>query len=267
VFSRIRRTVTYANVTSSVALFLVLSTGVAYAADEWTGANIKNGTLTYIDLAVNTIGSGRILDNSLTATDLGANSVGTSELVDNAVKGADVDESTLGQVPSSYHAAYSDFADGVAANSVGAFELAPNPPWRYIGDPGEPGFLNGWSNYDAATNHVQAGYQHAGFYRDNLGVVHLGGLVKGGTGAIFHLPQGYCPWFYHAYPAIANNGFARITVTYMQPGCDVILEVGSNVWVSLDGISWRDGYEEDTPTGVRAEMARRKALGSPPPLP
>jgi hypothetical protein len=261
---------TYANVASSIALFLALTTGAAYAANEWTGANIQDGSLTYADLALNTVGGGRILDESLAQADLGVSSVGTSEIANNSVRTADIDESTLTQVPSSYHATYSDFSYDIPSNTVGPGELSPNPKWNYVGDAGQPGFLNGWSNYDAAANHQQAGYQHAGYFRDNLGVIHLGGLVKGGAaGAIFHLPQFYCPWFFHAYPAIAGDGFARITVTWMDPGCDVILQFGSNAWVSLDGISWRDGYEENTasPEALRQEMARRRALGAAPALP
>jgi hypothetical protein len=47
---RLRPKLTFANVASATALFLALSTGGVYAANEWTGANIKNETLTGADV-------------------------------------------------------------------------------------------------------------------------------------------------------------------------------------------------------------------------
>ena len=44
--ARLRSRLSYANVASSLALFLALSTGTAYAANEWTGANIVDQSLT-----------------------------------------------------------------------------------------------------------------------------------------------------------------------------------------------------------------------------
>lgn len=266
----LRKRNTFANVCSILALMIAVSGGTAYAVNEWTGENIVDGSLTAADLAA----------KSVRRSELAANAVDSAKIADDQVTGADVQESTLAQVPSadwannSNYAYNAGFAYSVAADSVGPYQLIANPPWRYIGDAGQPPFLNSWSNYDTHTSHVDATWQQAGFYRDNLGVIHLGGLVKGGAvpGAVFHLPQYYCPWFYHAYPVLANNGLARVTVTWMTPGCDVIVEFGSNAWVSLDGISWRDGYEEDTLTGkpLEKEMARRRALtdsGASPALP
>jgi hypothetical protein len=47
---RLRPKLTFANVASATALFLALSTGGVYAANEFTGANIKNETLTGLDV-------------------------------------------------------------------------------------------------------------------------------------------------------------------------------------------------------------------------
>ena len=111
--ARIRSRLSYANIASSLALFLALTTGTVYAANEWTGANIVDQSLTAADLAMNTIGTGRILDNSLTANDLGADSVTSSELADDAVDSAAVIAGSL-------------TAADLATDSVQATEIADN---------------------------------------------------------------------------------------------------------------------------------------------
>jgi hypothetical protein len=127
----IRARVSYANVTSTLALLVALGTGSAYAANEWTGENIVNGSLTAVDLAVGTIGTGRIQDESLQAIDLkadsvtaseiaagavgtdeiGTNAVGASEIADNTVDGGEIVDNSV-------------FAADIAAGGVGASEIA-----------------------------------------------------------------------------------------------------------------------------------------------
>jgi hypothetical protein len=111
--TRLIKRLTYANVVASLALFFALSTGVVYAANEWTGANIVDESLTYLDIAPESIGSGRIKDESLQAVDLAGFSVGNSEIVDGAVTGPKIDANAVG-------------SDEIAANAVGGIELAPD---------------------------------------------------------------------------------------------------------------------------------------------
>ena len=127
------------------------------------------------------------MNGSLSTWDLTDNSILGRDVLDDTLTGADIFEGTLSQVPS---ASFSSFASSVGSNSVGPSQLAPNPAWRYIGDAGQPAFQNGWTNYDGATNHVQASWQHAASTGTISEVVHLGGLVKGGTigQTIFTLP-------------------------------------------------------------------------------
>jgi len=47
--STLRSRVTYPYVVSTLALFVALGTGGAYAANEWTGHNIVDGSLTTAD--------------------------------------------------------------------------------------------------------------------------------------------------------------------------------------------------------------------------
>ena len=107
---RIRPRLTHANVASSIALFIALGTGGAYAADTIGSADIidesilsqdiKNGEVKTSDLGgaavsngklgTNAVGTGKVLDESLTALDLGPASVGTSEIADAAIANADL---------------------------------------------------------------------------------------------------------------------------------------------------------------------------------
>jgi hypothetical protein len=100
-----RSRLTYANVTSSIALFLALGGGAVWAASEL----------------------GR---NDVTAKNLAPKSVGASELKPNSAKGADVDEASLGTVPSAGRAdsaARADTADtATVAGRAGAADTADN---------------------------------------------------------------------------------------------------------------------------------------------
>src|SRR5438105_4431074 len=98
---RLRSRLTYANVASSLALLLALSTGTAYAANTVFSSDIVDGEVKTPDLAnlgvtvgklangavttqklanlavtngklaLNSVGSGRVIDETLTAADLG----------------------------------------------------------------------------------------------------------------------------------------------------------------------------------------------------
>jgi hypothetical protein len=68
------------NVVGYVALFVALGGTGAYAANEWNGSNIQDGTLTGAD----------IQDLSLGLPDYGANSISTGKLKDQDVRTADL---------------------------------------------------------------------------------------------------------------------------------------------------------------------------------
>jgi hypothetical protein len=119
----IRARLSYANVASTLALFLALGTGTAYAANEWTGENIVDQTLTAADIQIGTIGTLRVQDNSLQAIDLAPDSVAASEIAANAVGGTELADSSVdgGEVVDN-----SLFATDLGANSVGSSEIATN---------------------------------------------------------------------------------------------------------------------------------------------
>ena len=85
---QIRKRLTYANVMSSIAVFLVLGGATAIAAG----------------LAKNSVGSKQLKKNAVTTAKIKNNAVTTAKIKNGAVTGAKLDESTLGQVPSALNA-------------------------------------------------------------------------------------------------------------------------------------------------------------------
>jgi hypothetical protein len=137
---RLKRHLTYANVMSSLAVFLLLGAGSALAAKKHntqkigstqikasavTAAKIKNGAVGNSKLAAAAVSTEKLADGSVVNSKLADGSVTTSKLAGDAVTGDKVNESTLGEVPSANSANPAVFAKvgptGVvdAANSKG----------------------------------------------------------------------------------------------------------------------------------------------------
>ncbi|HEX5525734.1 MAG TPA: hypothetical protein VFX44_00885 [Solirubrobacterales bacterium] len=162
--NQIRKRLTYANVMSTIAVFLVLGGATALAAG----------------LAKNSVGSKQLKKNAVTAAKIKKNAVTTSKIKKDAVTGTQVKESTLGTVPS----------------AAIASALTPPEAVHIVGNPGEPGFENGGSN--AALEGLSVHLNPVGFWKDHDGVVHLQGIArvgKNGNGIvpIFTLPAGFRP--------------------------------------------------------------------------
>lgn len=104
-----------------------------------------------------------------------------------------------------------------------------------VGDSGEPGFENSWVNFDVST------FRGARFWKDAVGVVHLEGLLTGGTGpgasaVLFTLPTGYRPALSHQFAVIANNALGRVDV---EPDGQVVWRAGgTNAFLSISGITF-----------------------------
>lgn len=97
-----------------------------------------------------------------------------------------------------------------------------------------PTLQNSWTNYGTA-------YQGAGYWKDKCGVVHLCGLIKGGTTAaetvIFALPVGYRPATSEKFFAVSMNAICVIDVYGTG---NVAIKSGANAgWLSLSGISFK----------------------------
>jgi hypothetical protein len=98
---QIRKRLTYANVMSSIAVFLLLGGATAFAASK--------------------IGSNQIKSNAITTGKIKKEAITTTKIKKDAVTGAKVKESSLGQVPSALNATNSTNAGN--ANTVGGMHL------------------------------------------------------------------------------------------------------------------------------------------------
>jgi hypothetical protein len=113
----IRCKLTYANVMSTIAVFLLLGGGAALAASK---------------LGKNTVGTKQIKNQAVTA----------AKIKKGAITGTNVDLAKLGTVPSATMAATAD-----SATSAGtASSLTPSEAFRLVGAAGQPPFLDGSVN-------------------------------------------------------------------------------------------------------------------------
>jgi hypothetical protein len=100
-----------------------------------------------------------------------------------------------------------------------------------VGASGEVAFGGTWVNFGST-------FEPALYWKDYLGYVHLGGLVKSGTigTTIFTLPAGYRPQYALTFAVYSNNAFGYCQV---NPDGTVVASGGSNVSFSLSGIMFR----------------------------
>jgi len=87
---QIRKRLTYANVMSSLAVFLILGGATAFAATK-IGAN---------QLKANSVKTGKIVKEAVTSGKIKNGAITTNKLANDAVTGAKANESTFSQVPS-----------------------------------------------------------------------------------------------------------------------------------------------------------------------
>lgn len=118
---RLRGTLSYANVVSTLCLFLLLGGGMAVAANQLgkntvgskqlkknavtaakikanavTGAKVKDGSLTGADLQDGSVEGGKLQDGSVTGSKLADNAVGGSKLADSSVGGPKLADDSVG---------------------------------------------------------------------------------------------------------------------------------------------------------------------------
>ncbi|HET6998382.1 MAG TPA: hypothetical protein VFI03_07305 [Solirubrobacterales bacterium] len=86
--SKIKQHITYANVASSIALFFVLTGGVALAASKISTKDIKAGAVKTKQLAKNSVKSGKIAPGAVKTSHIAPGAVGTSQLAPGAVGAA-----------------------------------------------------------------------------------------------------------------------------------------------------------------------------------
>lgn len=141
----------YANVASTIALFLALGGASAYAIDQLppksigerqlrpgaitaekirkqavTAPKVKAGAIKSAKLANGAVKEAKLASASVTNQKLASNSVSTEKIVPGAVTGAQVDERSLSQVPSADKANSASFAESANPTAFAAVDQEGN---------------------------------------------------------------------------------------------------------------------------------------------
>ena len=100
------RRISYANVTATLALVMVMSTGGAFAATKIGSGDIaknaikskhiKAGQVKNSDLAANAVTGDKVADSSLTGADVGDSSLTGGDVSDGSLTGTDIQDGSLG---------------------------------------------------------------------------------------------------------------------------------------------------------------------------
>jgi hypothetical protein len=129
-------------------------------------------------------------------------------------------------VDSSKGSASSALAGSTLANQIAALAPISQPAWI------TPTLLNSWVTFGAP-------WMTPGYYKDSFGIVRLRGMVKNGASStdIFQLPAGCRPIGESTHSNISGGSFGAVSILSTTGGVESV--VGSNSWVSLDGITFR----------------------------
>ena len=119
--------------------------------------------------------------------------------------------------------------EGVVENVSGKLEKKANKKQE---DWTAPTLINGWTDFGGV-------YETIGYMKDEFGFVHIRGMVKGGSVGeiLFTLPEGYRPLKHQYHPCFSLDVLRTLTIR--GNGAVFIPAAASNVWVALNGISFK----------------------------
>ncbi len=216
-----------ATVVAWLALFVALGGGAIAASN--LGKNtvgkkqLRKNAVTTPKIKKNAVTTAKVRNQAITGPKVKDGSLTGTQVKDGSLTGAKVNASTLGTVPTAQ-----------TANSIAAAE-----PWHVVGSPGEPPFLNSWTS-------PMANGQKVAFYKDQVGVVHLRGVMGEGSPSdpAFVLPPGFRPApgsvlpFAAACLTCAPSGTGTVVIrTDTEPGA--VEPITPAEIFSLEGITFR----------------------------
>lgn len=147
---QIRRHITYANVMSSLAVFLILGGATAVAATKIGANEIKANSIKTGKIVKEAVTAGKIKKGAVTESRIADGAVTTNKIANDAVTGDKVKESSLGEVPTAANALKLD------GQSSAAFVPRNALLWALV---------NGNGNLAASSGAVSAVKLSAGEYR------------------------------------------------------------------------------------------------------
>lgn len=131
--SRLRERLTYANVMSTIAVFLAVGGATAFAT---------------VELGKNTIGSRQLKASSVTTGKIATNAVNGSKVANQSLTGSDINVQSLGTVPAAASASHADEASAIGGHAAGCpaatilfhgvcFDAVANPPAKSVEEAAE----------------------------------------------------------------------------------------------------------------------------------
>lgn len=116
----IGKRLTYANVMSSLAVFLILGGATAFAAKKIGSHDLKANSVTTAKIKKNAVTTAKLKKNAVTTAKIKADAVDGGKVKDGSLTGSDIDLSTLGTVPSASSASSASSVATVKPFSAGA---------------------------------------------------------------------------------------------------------------------------------------------------
>lgn len=244
-----RRHLTYANVVSTLCLFVVLGGG-AYAAAKIDGKDLKARSVAGSKLKKSAVGTNEVRNGSLLASDFRPGQLKAGPAGDRGPQGLPGVKGETGPqgAPAPDPEDWTNVAEGAVETASGGAPVgcAPERPGAFCRI-NAPGFSASWSNFGDV-------YQMVGFHRDR-GYVHLRGLARwhyvqtsSAYSVVFYLPPGYRPAKQEVFAASTQYDSidGRVDVrpdgaVQVQRGVPGGSTSGEQGWVSLSGISFRVG--------------------------
>jgi hypothetical protein len=112
---QIRKRLTYANVMSSLAVFLLLGGATAFAASKIGPNQLKANSVKTGKIVKEAVTTGKLKKNAVTEGKIAGGAITTKKIANDAVTGEKANESTFGKVPS---AANADTVNGQSQTKV-----------------------------------------------------------------------------------------------------------------------------------------------------